>query len=84
MLRLGMVWMMGAWFLGVVENMLGGIEWLALLCLPRILRASLLFLTSSLCLSMDRWPGGPSLSLKSRLANTGASGGGWVWLSGLT
>ena len=51
-------------------------EWLALLCLPRTLRASLLALISSRCLSMPMWS---SLSLRSRVANTGASGGGWVW-----
>ena len=62
----------------------GGMEWLTLLCLPRTLRASLWFLTASLCLSMARSPGLSNLSLRSRLANTGASGGGWVWWSGLT
>ena len=59
-------------------------EWLALLCLPRTLGLSLLSLSSSLLLSIAGSPGLPSLSLRSRLANTGALGGGWVWMSGST
>ena len=59
-------------------------EWLALLCLPRTLWASLWFITSSLLLSVARSPGLPSLSLKSSLANTGDLGGGWAWMSGST